>query len=70
MDNKVLHNNLKKIRKYNKLSQKELSKQIGVSRQTLSMIEKGCVNPSLKIALKMSKIFMVDVNELFILTEK
>lgn len=37
----VLRNNLKEIRKQQKLSQDELAKLVGVSRNTISSIETG-----------------------------
>ena len=37
----------------------------GVSRQTINAIELGKYNPSTVLALKMSQIFNVTVNELF-----
>ena len=47
----VLKNNLAQIRKENKLSQAELAKMVGVSRNTISSIETGQFNPTAKLAL-------------------
>ncbi len=47
----VLKNNLKKIRKQQKLSQDELAKLVGVSRNTISSIETGQYSPTAKLAL-------------------
>ncbi|TDQ39802.1 putative transcriptional regulator [Aureibacillus halotolerans] len=47
----VLKNNLKKVRNENKLSQTELAKLVGVSRNTISSIETGQFNPTAKLAL-------------------
>ena len=47
----VLRNNLKEIRKQQKLSQDELAKLVGVSRNTISSIETGQFNPTAKLAL-------------------
>lgn len=47
----VLKNNLKEIRKEKGLSQAELAKMVGVSRNTISSIETGQFNPTAKLAL-------------------
>ena len=52
MDNDlILHNNLKRARTEKKLSQDELARMVGVSRQTISSIETGQFNPTAKLAL-------------------
>ena len=52
MDNElILRNNLAAIRKEQKLSQAELAKMVGVSRNTISSIETGQFNPTAKLAL-------------------
>ncbi len=47
----VLRNNLAAIRKEKGLSQAELAKLVGVSRNTISSIETGQFNPTAKLAL-------------------
>lgn len=47
----VLHNNLKKVRTEQKLSQSQLAEMVGVSRNTISSIETGQFNPTAKLAL-------------------
>ena len=47
----VLKNNLAAVRKEKKLSQAELAKLVGVSRNTISSIETGQFNPTAKLAL-------------------
>ena len=52
MDNaSVLKNNLPSIRKEKGLSQSDLAKMVGVSRNTISSIETGQFNPTAKLAL-------------------
>ena len=52
MENKlVLHNNLTLFRKEKGLSQAELAKTVGVSRNTISSIETGQYCPTAKLAL-------------------
>ena len=50
-DSLVLKNRLKEIRSEKKLSQAELAKIVGVSRNTISSIETGQFNPTAKLAL-------------------
>lgn len=47
----VLHNNLALVRKEKGLSQAELARLVGVSRNTISSIETGQFNPTAKLAL-------------------
>ncbi|WP_455529721.1 helix-turn-helix transcriptional regulator [Ruminococcus sp.] len=50
-DSLVLRNRLKEIRKEQRLSQDELAKMVGVSRNTISSIETGQFSPTAKLAL-------------------
>lgn len=47
----VLKNNLAAVRKERGLSQSDLAKMVGVSRNTISSIETGQFNPTAKLAL-------------------
>jgi len=60
-----LINNLKTQRAKLSINQAELGKLAGVSRQTISLIERGDYNPSITLVLKLSKIFGVNVEEIF-----
>ena len=52
MDDKlILRNNLKAARTEKGLSQSQLAKVVGVSRNTISSIETGQFNPTAKLAL-------------------
>lgn len=51
------------------INQGELGKKAGVSRQTISLIERGDYNPSITLALTLAKIFEVSVEVLFSLEE-
>ena len=64
-----MRNKLKIERAIKDLTQEELSKMIGVSRQTINSIEKGRYIPSTTLALKLSATFEKTVNELFELEE-
>ncbi len=50
----VLKNNLPAIRKEKGISQAELAKMVGVSRNTISSIETGQFVPTAKLALLLS----------------
>jgi putative transcriptional regulator len=62
---KELKNRLKIERAIKNLTQDDLSKLIGVSRQTINSIETGRYIPSTVLSLKISKIFDKPVNEIF-----
>ena len=65
-----LKNKIKELRLKKGLSQAELAKVIGVSRQTIISIEKGACVPSTLLALKLSRLFGKTVNELFSLNTR
>ena len=47
------------------ISQEELANRIGVSRQTIGMIEAGKFNPSLQLCIAICKELDKTLNELF-----
>ena len=65
-----MKNTLKVERAINNLTQDELAKKIGVSRQTINSIEANRYVPSTVLALKLSKLFNKPVNDFFNLEEK
>jgi putative transcriptional regulator len=62
-------NNLKVARAIKNISQEELAKIIGVSRQTINAMEKGKYVPSTVLALKIAKYFEQPVEEIFVLED-
>lgn len=64
-----MKNNLKVERAVKNITQEELAKQVGVTRQAINSIELGKYVPSTVLALKISKYFGKTVNEIFILEE-
>ena len=54
-----LSNTLKIQRAKLEINQSELSKLVGVSRQTISLIERGDYNPSITLVLKLTKVFSI-----------
>lgn len=61
-----LYNNLKEHRTELGINQTELGKMAGVSRQTISLIERGDYSPSVALALKLAKICQVTVEDIFV----
>lgn len=60
-----LENRLKEHRSRIGINQSDLGKEAGVSRQTISLIERGDYSPSVTLALKLAKIFGVSVEDIF-----
>ena len=58
-------NHVREFRKNLGLSQLELAKSIGVSRQTINMIENNKYNPPLELCLNLAKALDTDLNSLF-----
>ncbi len=52
------------------MTQEELASTLGVTRQTIISIEQGKYIASLPLALKMAKLFEVNVEEIFYLDEE
>lgn len=64
-----LLNRLKEYRSSKGINQIELGKLAGVSRQTISLIERGDYSPSVTLALKIARIFQVSVEDIFMYEE-
>ncbi|MCB0265041.1 MAG: helix-turn-helix transcriptional regulator [Calditrichaeota bacterium] len=60
-----MKNTLKIERAILDITQDELAKRAGVSRQTINSIEKNRYVPSTVLALKLSQIFGKPVNDIF-----
>lgn len=60
-----LYNRLKEYRAKIKVNQQEMGRLVGVSRQTISQIERGDYSPSVTLALKIAKVFHVKVEDIF-----
>ena len=60
-----LLNRLKEHRSRLGINQTELGRLAGVSRQTISLIERGDYSPSVTLALKLAKICNVKVEDIF-----
>ncbi|WP_415376790.1 helix-turn-helix transcriptional regulator [Patiriisocius sp. Uisw_017] len=64
-----MKNRLKIERAILDLTQEELANKIGVSRQTISSIEKNRYIPSTVLSLRLSSLFKKPVNDFFELDE-
>ena len=64
-----LVNNLSDLRKEKGINQTDLGRMVGVSRQTISLIERGDYNPSVMVALSLARVFDVSLEEIFNLEE-
>ena len=64
-----LLNKLKEYRAQKGINQQDLGKLVDVSRQTISLIERGDYNPSITLCLNLAKLFDVSVEDIFIYEE-
>lgn len=60
-----LKNKLKEYRATIHVNQQEMGQLVGVSRQTISQIERGDYSPSVTLALKIAHCFRVPVEMIF-----
>ena len=65
-----MNNRIEEIRNAKGIKQEELSKMLGVSRQTISSLEDGRYNPSIILAFKIAKLFDMAIEEIFIYEEE
>jgi putative transcriptional regulator len=65
-----MKNKIKVYRAMNDLTQEDLAKKIGVTRQTILAIEKGRYVPSLDLAFRIARHFEVNVEEIFLYGEE
>lgn len=47
------------------MTQSDLGRAVGVTRQTIAAIEQGRYSPSLESAFRIAKAFGVDINDVF-----
>ena len=65
-----MRNTIKIQRTIKDLTQEALAEKIGVSRQTINSIENNRYIPSTVLALKISKVFGISVNDIFELDDE
>ena len=61
-----MENKLKDLRQKRQVSQNALAEALSVSRQTINSIENGKFDPSLTLAIKLTRFFEVPLDEIFI----
>lgn len=61
-----MKNKLKVFRAMQDITQEELAKELGVTRQTIIAIEKEKYDPSLILAFKIAQFFNVKIEDVFI----
>ena len=60
-----MKNKIKVFRAMHDLTQEDLAKIVGVTRQTILAIEKGKYVPSLDLAFRIARHFKVNIEEVF-----
>ncbi|MCK5030019.1 MAG: helix-turn-helix transcriptional regulator, partial [Thermoplasmatales archaeon] len=60
----------KELRARYDLTQEDLTRKIGVGRETILFMEKGKYNPSLKLAHDVAKVLQTTIDELFIFEDE
>lgn len=61
-----MKNRLKVLRAERDWTQAELADRLKVSRQTVNAIEKGKYDPSLSLAFKISRLFDMPIEQVFV----
>lgn len=64
-----MKNRLKELRARDGYNQTQLAKKAGVSRQTISLIERNEFMPSIKTAMSIARVFNETVENVFIIEE-
>ena len=63
--NDTIKNKVYELRVLKRMTQQELADAVGVSKQTVFVMEKNDYSPSLVLAFRIANYFEVDINELF-----
>ena len=61
-----MRNKLKIYRAMHDLTQEELAKKLGITRQTIISIEKGKYDPSLELAFNIAHLFHTRIEDIFL----
>ena len=66
MSDYKINNNIRKLRFFNdEMTQQELAKLVGVTRQTINSLEKDKYSPSLDLAFRIALAFDVSLDQVF-----
>jgi len=66
----IVKNRLREFRARYRMTQEDLAKRVGVTRQTIIAIENGKYLPSLRLAFKLARVFNVKIEDLFACDEE
>lgn len=62
-------NRVKELRKENNITQQQLADMLGITTRTVISLEKGNYNPSVLLAYKISEVFNVYIEDVFLFDE-
>ena len=65
-----MRNRLEELRKAKGMKQEELAALLQVSRQTIGSLENGRYNPSILLAFRISRVFGLPIEEIFLYEEE
>ena len=66
MDKKILRNQIRRLRFENgEMTQEELARRVGCTRQTINAIEAAKYGPSLELAFKIADVLGADIDDVF-----
>ena len=66
----AIRNDVRKLRfLHGEMTQEELARRVGVTRQTIIAIEKGRYNPSVALAIRIARLFAVPLEQVFSLDD-
>lgn len=60
---------LKKYRVLSNMTQEQLAEEVGVRRETIVRLEKAQYNPSLKLAIDISRVLGIPIEQIFIFND-
>ena len=61
----MLKTRIHELRMEHNLQQAELAELVGVRRETISALERGKYNPSLRLAMNIADVFQLTVEDIF-----
>ena len=65
-----MDNRIREFREKRGMTQQEMARQTGVSRQTIISLENGRYNPSILLAFRIARLFGQPLEEIFIYREE
>lgn len=65
-----MNTRIAELRRQQKLSQEELAKAVGVTRQTITSLEVGKYTASLLLAYKIARYFNLTIEDIFLFDEE